>query len=245
MITKYMRTPEKLYEFHVKNLRAIDNAIECVSRPFRIAISQGEEDTIFTFVRLYAFLVGAWAECRLRKLIYEPRSFTEHERNIIRSKDAQLDKWLAAVELAFRSQYGVHRAELSEDTLSHATYSRFTTLQSMLDQDLRSIIGLRNKLAHGQWAYPLNSDENDIAQEQMDALRTENLLSLQFKRSLISYLSDAIHDLIVSRPTFERDFDEHYRAIVNTRRNLRTRDYTKYVSQLQDKYERGKVRRNP
>jgi hypothetical protein len=54
-------------------------------------------------------------------------------------------------------------------------------LSEMLAKDLSSIIELRNKLAHGQWVYPLNNDSNDVAQEQMDALRVENLLSLQFK----------------------------------------------------------------
>jgi hypothetical protein len=89
----------------------------------------------------------------------------------------------------------------------------------------------------------LNSDENDVAQEQMNALRKENVLSLQFKKALLSYLSDAIHDLVVSRPTFERDFDEHYRGIVNTRRNLKTRVYANYVRLMQAKFQRGKARR--
>lgn len=238
-----MKSPEKLYEFHVENLRAIEDAMEHISRSLRAAISQADDNTVSALVRLYAFLVGAWTECRLRKLLYEPRGFTEHERETINAKNTQLNKWLAAVELAFRSQYGVPRAALSEGTLSHATHSRYTTLISLLSDDLRSIIELRNKLAHGQWVYPLNSDENDVAQEQMNALRTENVLTLQFKKTLLSYLSDAVHDLVVSRPTFERDFDKHYGGIVNTRRNLKTRSYVNYVILMQAKYKRGKASR--
>jgi uncharacterized protein with von Willebrand factor type A (vWA) domain len=113
----------------------------------------------------------------------------------------------------------------------------------MLTNDLRPIVQLRNKLAHGQWVYPLNDAGKDIAQAQMDALRVENLLSLQFKKSLISALSDAIHDLVVSRPTFERDFDRHFRVIVETRRNLQTREYSSYAKVLRDKYKRGKTKK--
>jgi hypothetical protein len=113
----------------------------------------------------------------------------------------------------------------------------------MLEKDLRSIIEVRNKLAHGQWIYPLNSGNNDIAQKQMNTLKSENLLSLQYKKQLITHLADIIHDLIVSKPAFERDFNNHYKYIINTRRNLRTRDYEKYLRQMKAKFERGKIKR--
>jgi hypothetical protein len=86
----------------------------------------------------------------------------------------------------------------------------------------------------------LNDDGNDIAQAQMDVLRLENLLSLQFKKSLITSLTGTVNDLVVSRPTFERDFDQHYQLIVQTKRNLVKRSYPVYVSNMQEKYKRGK-----
>ena len=76
----------------------------------------------------------------------------------------------------------------------------------------------------------------------MDALRIENLLSLQFKKKLITSLSAAINDLVVSKPTFERDFDNHYRLIIQTRRNLQNRDYMDYDTDMRQKYQRGKAR---
>ena len=110
----------------------------------------------------------------------------------------------------------------------------------MLKDELQPIIELRNKLAHGQWIYLLNSEGNDIAQTQMNKLRVENLLSLQFKRNLITYLSSVIHDLVVSKPTFERDFDNHFRAIIETKRNLLHRNYDDYVEKMRQKYQKGK-----
>ena len=114
----------------------------------------------------------------------------------------------------------------------------------MLVSDLSSIIELRNKLAHGQWVYPLNHDGDDVAQEQMDALRVENLLFLQFKKKLLESLSAIIHDLVVSKPTFERDFDNHFRMIVETRRNLQNRDYETWAEGMRQKHQRGKAKRH-
>jgi hypothetical protein len=237
-----VKPPEKLYQFHVANLQEIDRAMERVARALRTAISKGDAITVSTFMRLYALLLGAWAECRLRKLTYEPQGFAVSERDTVCAESTQLEQWQKAVEVAFRKQYKVAKASLTADTLPHSAYSRYSTLSDMLTKDLGSIIELRNKLAHGQWVYPLNSDGDDVAQEQMDALRVENLLSLQFKKKLLESLSAAIHDLVVSRPTFERDFDKHFRTIIETRRNLQKRDYRAYVEKMRQKYERGRTK---
>jgi hypothetical protein len=238
-----MKQPKKIYQFHVANLREIDRAMERVARSLRTAISQNDKITMSSFRCLYALLLGAWAECRLRKLIYEPHGFDDVERNEICNESTQLGQWQKAVDLAFRSQYKIKKAPLSIDVLPHSAYSRYSTLLDMLVNDLGSIIELRNKLAHGQWFYPLNNEGNDVAQKQMNALRVENLLSLQFKKKLLESLSAVIHDLVVSKPTFERDFDHHLRLITETQRNLKNRDYETWAESLRQKYQRGRAKR--
>lgn len=240
-----VKSPEKLYRFHVENLRAVDAGLERVARSIRDAIGRSDSHTVYAFVRVYALLLGAWAECRLRKLLYEPSGFTNQQRTAIVSKQTQLDQWQAALEKAFRKQYNVKRALLSTNNLTFTAYSRYVALSEMLANDLRHIVELRNKLAHGQWAYPLNDDGNDVAQEQMDALRGETLLSLQLKKNLILRLSEIIHDLVVSEPTFQRDFDGHYRAVVETRRHLEKRSYDSYVNGIRVRWEKGRQRRAP
>ena len=238
-----MKSRSKLYQFHVDNLKEISGAISKVARLLHEYVSQNDENSISAFVRLYALLLGAWAECRLRKLTYEPNGFNDKERAIIQAESTQLKQWQKAVELAFRRQYQIPKAPLTASILSHSAYSRYITLFEMLESDLKSIIELRNKLAHGQWAYPLNNEGNDIAQEQMDALRAENILSLQFKKTLLETLSSAIHDLVVSKPTFERDFDHHFQLIIQTQLNLKNRDYKTWAKNMQEKYARGKLKK--
>lgn len=237
-----MVSSKKLYKYHVANLRTVETALDRIALSLRAAISVDESKTVSAFVFLYALILGAWQEVRLRKLLYEPNGFTDTEKKIIQSKQTVLKEWLAALELAFRKQYQIPRARLSARNLTFSAFSRYHALKEMLTEDLQSIILVRNKLAHGQWAYQLNSQGTGIAQDQMKALQTENLLSLQFKRSLVSSLCNTIHDLVVSRQTFERDFDQHYQQVEGTRRNLHTRKYDKYAAQLRLKSERGRVR---
>lgn len=234
-----MVSDDKLYRFHVANIRAVEIALDNTARSARKAISEESNSATESFVRLYALLLGVWAENRLKKLLFENRGFSPAERSRIAAREAQHDQWTTVVELAFRKHYQVPNAELSDTTLPFSSYARYVGLMELLEKDLRPIIEVRNKLAHGQWIYPLNNDGTDVEQNKYQLLNNENLLSLQYKKSLVSSLSDIVHDLVVSLPTFERDFDQNYRKISNTHNNLRTRSYEAYVRLLVRKKQDG------
>lgn len=235
-----MKSPEKLYKYHSKNLRAVGAGLEDVLASARSAIARGHPKSVATHLRLYAFLLGAWSEARLLKLLYEPQAFNVDERKSVLGEQALL-RWHAVLEAAYRRHYGIPNAALRPPALPATASGRLQTLQAVLDEDLSSIITLRNKLAHGQWAYPLNDALDDVAEPQMKRLRQENLLTLKFKASMIDSLCACIHDIVVSKPTFERDFDNHLRHIAQLRMDLVQRKYAAWERKLVDKYKRGQA----
>ena len=236
-------SPKKLYRFHVENLRAINSGLKRVARPLLASIAQGDNKCTDAYVRLYALLLGAWAECRLTKLLYEPLAFTADERLRLNKYSTHYKRWQNVVELAFRKHYNVPKAELTSMRLGHTTFFRYSTLVDLLSNDLKETITLRNKLAHGQWAYPLTDDGQSVAQEQMDLLRKENCLSLQLKRRLLEYLLDIVNDLTVSKKTFDRDFDKHFHCIEELRQQLKNRSYSEFENRIHVRYIRGQQKR--
>ncbi|MNT83605.1 hypothetical protein D3C71_1758170 [compost metagenome] len=66
----------------------------------------------------------------------------------------------------------------------------------------------------------------------MKELRRENFLSLLFKDALIACIADIANILVVSQPTFERDFDRLFAALEQLQSNLKNRQYTKYAAML-------------
>ncbi len=232
-------TEDKIYKYHVENLRSIVIAINNTAISARKAIAEENSLATQSFVRLYAFLVGAWAEVRLKKLLFERSAFTPDERKRISDIPAKCDQWLKTIEIAFRKHYNVPHAPLKPPAIPFAASSQFGSLLQIIDSDLRLVIEVRNKLAHGQWIYPFNNDDSDIESEKYRLINKENMLSLQFKLNLVGKLTDIIHDLVVSRATFERDFDKHYKDIEMTRMNLQTRDYAVYQDNLVEKRKRG------
>lgn len=235
--------PTKLYKFHVANLRSLQIALDNTALSARKVIAEQNVEATASFTRLYAFLVGAWAETRFQKLLNENKAFDEATRNKVLSQSTQLDQWIKTVELSFRHHYKVPHAQLSTQTLPHSSFQRYTTLIALINDDLKLVIEVRNKLAHGQWIYPLNSGCTEVETSKYLLINGENLLSLQFKRELISTIAEIVHDLAVSHPTFERDFDAHYRQIINTKLNLANRDFAKYKKLLIEKRQRGIAKR--
>lgn len=233
-----------LYRYHVANLRSLEIAIGNTSISARKAIAEENLPAVESFTRLYAFLLGAWAETRLHKLINENGAYNEQNKEKIFSQRTQLDQWYKTIEVSYREYFSVPRASLSQENIPHTAFHRLNTITSILNEDLISVIEVRNKLAHGQWVYPLNSTRTSVETDKYRLINNENLLSLQYKKSLITALADIVHDLAVSLPTFERDFDNHYRNIVATRNNLRNRSYDDYREGLVSKRRRGiEVRR--
>jgi hypothetical protein len=236
-----MKSLEKLYQFHADNLRAVRAGLDDVLASARSAIARKRTSSVSTHLRLYAFLLGAWAEARLVKLVHEPSVFNSDERKAVLAKKA-LPRWHAVLEAAYRRHYNIPRATLGPPALTVTASARLQKLQEVLDDDLGSVITLRNRLAHGQWVYPLNEALDDVAEPQMKQLKQENLLTLKFKAAMIDSLCGCIHDIVVSKPTFERDFDGHFRHIEQLRIDLKRRSYTKWENSIVAKYEQGRAK---
>src|SRR5262245_2426845 len=131
-----MKPDTELYKYHTKNLRAVSSALDRVALSARNAIARTAETEVETYTRLYLTLLGAWAECRLAKLLYHSSAYAVADRQSVRAQNTHLGRWHKVVELAFRKYYKIPKADLNEHTLVHSANSRFQTLKSLLDSEL-------------------------------------------------------------------------------------------------------------
>lgn len=234
------RTDAELYRFHCANLRALEEAFRGVQLTVRRAIRQGNDKLVFANTSLLAFLLATWVEVRLHKLLYEPTGFGAADRERILKPLTLYGRWRRALIVATKRAYGLSiRGRLAEDTIPKTAFDRYSTLRNTLDEEIRPLLEVRNKLAHGQWKYPLNAKSSDVSRNTSKVIRTQNISQLQYKQTIVKALAAAIHDLAVSRPTFERDFDKHYHNLVSARRNLKTRLFESYTAMLRANYRRG------
>jgi hypothetical protein len=233
-----------IYKYHTKNLRFLTQALETNAVSTRHAIATQDADKTKTLERMHHFLLGAWAEVRLCKLLNETNAFNSDEMIQIDACNSQLDKWNKAIKLSFRRHYDVSSANLTQNNLTPTVYFRYVVISGVVNNELKDVIEIRNRIAHGQWLFLLNSEANVIEQDKMAKISRENLQKLLFKKNMINYLANLIHDLVISPVTFERDFDKHYMGVLQCRQSIAKKSYVKYVNQLVSSYQKGQLKKS-
>ena len=243
-VTIPARAPSKIYKYHVENLRELQHAIAQTARLEKAEIaSRNPQKSLRSLLRLYSFLLGTWAECRLQKLLHEQYGFADSDRGNVLEADTQLEQWQRTVDLAFRKHHKIPKAALDVRVLDVSHAARRQALHSVLSHELKIIIEIRNKLAHGQWKYPLNNDGTAVEPKKYNLIERENLQSLQFKYALLGHLADAVHDLVVSSATFQRDFDGHFRRLEQVRKNISIKNYDDYERLLVESRQKHRASR--
>jgi hypothetical protein len=211
-------------------------------RALNASLSRDDATTSDALLKTTMLLLGAWAEDRLRKMLFEPNGFTSDEREQITGAGSQIEMWKFALERGFRKRYQLPFANLAQ-ALPFTPRSRYTAILNIIENDLRPIIEVRNKLAHGQWVRPLNSENDDVSPLHTQQINGENAHSVKCKHRILEYLSQIIQDLAAGGVAFERDFDGHYLKLENARREISSRSYPKWLTAMRAKHHRGRALR--
>jgi len=220
------------YKQHCENLRMIEKAITSVQRMLREYIRKDQPMNVYIYTKLLSHLINSWAEVRALKLIYEKAAFSDAEKLKLIKCD-QLDaRWILLLTISFCKSYKILPRKLDSVETPITARTRYKMLSELAQNDLLESSQLRNRIAHGQWKYAFNKDMLEINQQLTMRLRQENIVKLQLKYKMFKSLAQIIHDLAVSRPTFERDFDKNFRKLEGQKANFHGRKYDDYKNML-------------
>lgn len=231
------------YKQHCENLRMIEKAIKSVQRTLREYISRDEETNVDVYTKILSHLINSWAEARVLKLVYENNAFLDSEKIRIIGCGSLKEKWQTALNVAFCKAYKISNVnKINIATIPYTPRIRYKALLEIINKDLLESYELRNRIAHGQWKYAFNNDLLGLNARLTKKLRRENIVKLQLKLRMFKSLAQIIQDLAVSRPTFERDFDNNFRKIEEQKRNFHNRSYQDYKEKMISKRNRGLLR---
>lgn len=216
---------------HSANLRAVSAGLTQAERAHKASIRQSDIPSTEFSARIHQLMVGMLAEAHLRKIASDPDGFNPKERQLLSQERSQLDRWLRAVELAFRRHYSIPiHLDITASTASTAASGQYTNLNSLLRNDLNNVIQDRNKIAHGQWEWLLNNNETAFTGQAPLPL---NYLASYRRSVVIKNLAGIIHVLVVSEPTFQRDYASFYQNITAMQSKINGADYPTFVLSLQ------------
>lgn len=216
----------------------IGKAITIVQRTLKDYIRRDEEKNIYVYTKVLSHLINSWAEVRILKLIYEKGSFTDPEKNRLIESDSLEERWEKALTIAFCKAYKTNPKKIDTVGTPFTARTRYLALLDLIKKDLLESNQVRNRIAHGQWKYAFTNDLKRFNGVLTGKLSQENIVKLQLKYKMFKSLAQIIHDLAVSKPTFERDFDRTYRKVEGQRTNFNNRQYEDYKKMLIEKRQK-------
>lgn len=224
------------FRMHSENLAEVRKGLTQVERGHKQAIRQGQPAALSVYRRLHSLMIGILAEASLRKIVTDPNGFNDSERQFIWRNGSQIDRWLTAVEFAYRRHYSVliHRP-LDEQSLGVQDFGRYSVVKTLLTQDLAPVIEDRNKTAHGQWAWHLKSQKDNEFKSDPAAPEPANYTVLWSQSTLIQKISQLVYVLAVSERTFDRDYQRLVSEIYLAQAGLRGSDYGRFAASLRAK----------
>lgn len=215
---------------HSANVAAVKKGLRPLERLHRAAIRKGDQPAIQTLARFHMLGVGLMAEAQLRAILWDPTGFNQRERDLLRNVSGQLSRWSATVEYAFRRHFSVpvHR-DLDRFVLGQGPFDQFHAVLAILNSHLSVVIHDRNKTAHAQWAWHLNSKETSFVGPAPSPL---NYRAIKARSDLIENIGKLVHVLAVSEPTVQRDFTAISSEINRLATLVDGNDYAAYVREL-------------
>jgi hypothetical protein len=221
---------------HSANCRAVAEGFDMTAIAVKDAIRRNDLTAEAALTKSAALLVGATFENRLKRVATEPGGFTDSELVQIR-RGSVIDQWSNAIDIGFRRRY--NRWELTEASLGREQSERRLTMLTSLESHFRPLVEMRNTLAHGQWASPLNSKETHLNPVMAARVVAETIESLSIKQRVGWHFEGLVGDLVSTAVAFERDFAQKFVRLTQALESLARSDYATYRSRIQESARRG------
>lgn len=251
---------QNLYNIYQNNLELLENELGQVKKMTQINLGKlyyatlerkelGEikknERCVLGSTRLYTFLLCSWLEARLKKILYESSSvaFSERERSIVLSSRTMSEKWKKCLNISVCKSYGfTFEREINEyidyfNDCSDEKYCYCKVYEYL--GDIEQAVTIRNRLAHGQWKIQLNSNESNLASEEITSFfeRYDNIQKLDLLYKVYKLIAEIISSYVVYKDkvltnNFKQEIKDKIFKIENYQQRIMKSDFDKYCNKF-------------
>lgn len=233
------------YRIYQENLMMLEQEMGIVKKYVQISLGRYEyekdlgrntsfyETETLAGTRLFCFLMCAWFEARLYKILYEDSSegVSDSEIVAINAKRTIGEKWKVSYHVAICRKHGF-AYQVNKDYSMGFTIeddrNNYLLVEGLLNEIDKAII-VRNRLAHGQCKTPLTSSRTNISTEILNYLNQyDNIQKLDYQFKYYKLIAEIINDLAVSNETYKRNITSKMELIKTNREAIIKRKFEKY-----------------
>jgi len=164
-MAKVTTEEQKFYSELSKNVVALESARKKVNSQINEFLRKDDDFSVALYTKIYLLIYSSWTEAYLVKLVHTPSGFTATQKKSILSGQDVINKWKKCVNTAF------NKFEKKGSDVPNKKQK----IHKLLDEYLKTQANIRNKIAHGQWVFPLY--KNNLAHDP-DAQTLINLIDV-------------------------------------------------------------------
>jgi hypothetical protein len=192
---------KELFKTQTKNVKFLKQVETMLIRDINAFLRKNDMLQVEIKTKLLALLYSATSEAQFLQILLTPNGFTDTEiRDINTAKQAEITKgWKKMIDLTMGK---VKDNEVSEDLLNLKN-----KLYALVEEYIKKPSILRNKVAHGQWKFPLNSNNTAVNPDIFNIMNELNVVTLSKWSEVHQYMCFIIRDLVQSP---RKGFDKRY-----------------------------------
>ena len=181
-----------------KNLVILESARKKINMQINMALRKEDSHGLMIYTNIYLLIYTSWSEASLVKLVHTPFGFTESEKKkILKDRDV-INKWTKCVNTAF-SKFRKQGSEIP---------NKKRKIKALINNYLKTQGQIRNKIAHGQWEYPLLSNNMSHDSDALVYLKSIDVIQIDTWFEIHKELIEIVRGLIDSRK--HNNYKAHY-----------------------------------
>lgn len=186
-----------------RNVKALESARKNLNQRINHSLRKSDFNSLKVYTKLYALLYCAWAEANLVKIVHTPFGFSEDEKKHILQPRDIVEKWVRCINTSF--------AKFKQRTNASEIPNKKRKINKLVKQYIETPRELRNKIAHGQWEFPLESNNIKPASEVKISLDTIDFIQIDIWFDVSKCLSNIVLGLVDARNTINNQgYKAHY-----------------------------------
>ncbi|UKJ09189.1 hypothetical protein [Solitalea lacus] len=226
-------TPTNEQQFHrdfSKNVASMEATRRKVNSQINDSLRRDDEFSLKIYTNLYLLVYSAWTEASLIKLVHTPFGFTiEEKKKILKDKDI-INKWKKCVNTAF-SKFRNNGSEIP---------NKKKKIHKLIDDYLKTQAQIRNKIAHGQWEFPLHKNNITHDNEAQTLMNLIDVMQIDIWFEVFKEIIEIVRGLIDARP--KNNHIAHYNYYFTRLTNIQAIIDERKTWTLADKKKRLKLK---
>jgi len=196
---------------HAKNRRQILKAIAQTKQTLNLGIKENKQELEYANIRLLMVLFAAYLESSLGFILnFYGAQITTAAQSKVLAEPSEIRKWKLLFEYLFRKRYlGGKRKVINIKNVGFTAHRRYEYINKLIDSSIGSVIEMRNKLAHGQWAIAFTSEGTEKNQSMTTKIWTLGKKDTLLTKTITNKFVHIMEALAASRDHFENTFDKH------------------------------------